>query len=96
MNVTVKGRGVEITPAMRDFAEKKINKLTDFNSDLRSAEVTCKSEHNNFKIEVMLVARPVGAAKPCLRHAQHPQPLARHRIGRSRDRLLTSIIQDAM
>ena len=54
MNVTVKGRGVEVTPAMRDYAEKKINKLSDFNNDLRSAEVTCKSEHNNFKIEVML------------------------------------------
>lgn len=55
MNVTVKGRGVDVTPAMRDYAKKKIGKLADFDSDIRSAEVTCKCEHTNFKVEVMLI-----------------------------------------
>lgn len=55
MNVTVKGRGVDVTPAMRDYAQKKIGKLSDFDSDARSAEVTCKCEHTNFKVEVMLI-----------------------------------------
>lgn len=55
MNVTVKGRGVDVTPAMRDYAQKKLSKLTDFDAVIRSAEVTCKSEHTNFKVEVMLI-----------------------------------------
>jgi putative sigma-54 modulation protein len=55
MNVTVKGRGVDVTPAMRDYAQKKLNKLSEFDSDIRSAEVTSKSEHNDFKIEVMII-----------------------------------------
>lgn len=54
MNITVKGRGVEITDAMRDYAQKKLNKLSDFNRDLRSTDVTVKNEHTNFKVEVML------------------------------------------
>jgi len=56
MDVFVKGRGIEITPAMREYAQKKITKLTSFNSDLRSAEVTCKVERGENKVEVTIMA----------------------------------------
>jgi putative sigma-54 modulation protein len=55
MNVTVKGRGVEVTPAMRDYAEKKMNKVSEFDSELRTAELTYKWDHNVHKVEVMLI-----------------------------------------
>ncbi|HEY3414869.1 MAG TPA: ribosome-associated translation inhibitor RaiA [Armatimonadota bacterium] len=54
MNVTVKGRGVEVTPAMRDYAQKKLNKVSEFDSGLRTAEVTYKLDHSVHKVEVML------------------------------------------
>lgn len=54
MNVKVKGRGIEVTPAMREYAEKKVNKLEEFNPELRNAEVTCKVERNIHKVEVTL------------------------------------------
>lgn len=54
MNVTVKGRGVEVTTAMRDYAQKKLNKVSEFDSGLRTAEVTYKLDHNVHKVEVML------------------------------------------
>jgi putative sigma-54 modulation protein len=55
MNVTVKGRGVEVTPAMRDYAQKKLTKVSEFDSELRTAEVTYKLDHNVHKVEVMLI-----------------------------------------
>jgi putative sigma-54 modulation protein len=55
MNVTVKGRGLEVTQAMRDYAQKKLTKVSEFDSELRTAEVTYKMDHNAHKVEVMLV-----------------------------------------
>jgi len=55
MNITVKGRGVDVTAAMRDYAQKKLNKLSGFDHELRTAEVTVKNEHANSKVEVMLI-----------------------------------------
>ena len=52
MDVTVKGRGVDVTPAMREYAQKRLNKLTDFDHSLRAAEVTYKLEKNFHKVEV--------------------------------------------
>jgi putative sigma-54 modulation protein len=48
---------VDITPAMRDYAQKKLGKLSDFNGDLRTAEVTYKIEPHSaaHKVEVMLI-----------------------------------------
>jgi putative sigma-54 modulation protein len=54
MNVSVKGRGIEVTDGMRDYAQKKINKIGGFDHDLRTAEVTFKVERNGHKVEVML------------------------------------------
>lgn len=55
MNVLVKGRGVEVTPAMRDYAQKKLTKVSEFDSELRTAEVTYKMDHSVHKVEVMLI-----------------------------------------
>lgn len=55
MNITVKGRGVDVTDAMRDYAQKKINRLSGLDHLLRTAEVTVKTEHVLSKVEVMLI-----------------------------------------
>jgi putative sigma-54 modulation protein len=54
MDITLKGRGIDVTPAMRDYAQKKIGKLSEFEPGLRNSEVTCKTEKNGHKVEVTL------------------------------------------
>jgi putative sigma-54 modulation protein len=54
MDISLKGRGIEVTPAMREYTQKKIGKLSEFEPGLRNSEVTCKTEKNGHKVEVTL------------------------------------------
>lgn len=57
MNLTVTGRHLEITPAIRDYAAKRLSKLPKYFDRLRSIDViaTCHN-HNRYEIEVKAVA----------------------------------------
>lgn len=40
MQITVKGKGTQVTDSLRDYAEKKIGKLAEFFNNIQKAEVT--------------------------------------------------------
>ena len=54
MLISVKGRNVEITDALRRYAEKKIQKLEKYLGAIKEAHVTETVEHGQHVIEVQL------------------------------------------
>jgi putative sigma-54 modulation protein len=54
MNVIVNGRHLEITPALRTYAEEKIGKFEKFVSHITEASVTLSVEKYRHKAEVLL------------------------------------------
>lgn len=46
MHITVTGRNVEITPPIRDYAQKKITKLEEFYKNIQKIEVVLEVKHN--------------------------------------------------
>lgn len=53
MQITVKGKNVEVTPALRAYAEKKVGKLERyFDRDLPTATVTLRIERDLHVVEV--------------------------------------------
>ena len=54
MNVIVNGRHLEITPALRQYAEDKIGKFTKYLSNISEAVVTVSVEKHRQKAEVLL------------------------------------------
>lgn len=54
MNVIVNGRHLEITPALRSYAEDKIGKFEKFVSNITEANVTLSVEKYRHKAEVLL------------------------------------------
>jgi putative sigma-54 modulation protein len=59
MNIIVTGRHLEITPALRDYAEKKIKKFDRYMSNISEAIVTLSVEKYRHKVEVLLKANGV-------------------------------------
>lgn len=54
MQVQVRGKGVVITEALRDYADRKVNKLTRHFSTLHSAIVTQTVQGKTHRVEVQL------------------------------------------
>jgi len=56
MNIIVTGRNFEITPALRDYAEKKIAKFERYLSNITEAIITLSIQKYQHKAEVLLKA----------------------------------------
>jgi putative sigma-54 modulation protein len=56
MNILVNGRHLEITPALKNYAEEKIRKFERYSSDITEAIVTLTVEKYRHKAEVQLKA----------------------------------------
>jgi len=56
MNILVNGRHLEVTPALKSYAEEKIKKFERYSSDITEATVTLSVEKYRHKAEVMLKA----------------------------------------
>jgi len=56
MNILVNGRHLEVTPALKNYAEEKIKKFERYSSDITEATVTLSVEKYRHKAEVMLKA----------------------------------------
>ncbi|MDH4232332.1 MAG: ribosome-associated translation inhibitor RaiA [Nitrospirota bacterium] len=56
MNILVNGRHLEVTPALKNYAEEKIKKFERYSSDISEATVTLSVEKYRHKAEVMLKA----------------------------------------
>ncbi|MTI80544.1 MAG: ribosome-associated translation inhibitor RaiA [Firmicutes bacterium] len=54
MQVNVRGKNIELTPALKDYVEKRINKLEKFSDDLGDAQVTLLVERDDQKVEVTI------------------------------------------
>ena len=54
MNITVNGRHMEVTPALRSYAEEKIGKFERYLSDISEAVVTLSVEKYRHKAEVLI------------------------------------------
>jgi putative sigma-54 modulation protein len=54
MLISVKGRNVEITDALRRYAEKKIQKLGKYLGNIKEAHITETLERGQHVIEVQL------------------------------------------
>ncbi len=54
MNIIVTGRHLEITPALKNYAEKKITRFDRYLSNISEAVVTLSVEKYRHKVEVLL------------------------------------------
>jgi putative sigma-54 modulation protein len=54
MNIIVTGRHLEVTPALRNYAEKKIKRFDRYLSNISEAIVTLSVEKYRHKVEVLL------------------------------------------
>jgi putative sigma-54 modulation protein len=59
MNIIVTGRHLEITPALRTYAEKKIKRFDRYLSNIAEAIVTINVEKYRHKVEVLLKANGI-------------------------------------
>jgi putative sigma-54 modulation protein len=59
MNVVVHGRNLEVTPALREYAEKRLSKFERILPTITEAIVTLVIEKHNQKAEVLLRANGV-------------------------------------
>ncbi|PKL52066.1 MAG: ribosomal subunit interface protein [Nitrospira bacterium HGW-Nitrospira-1] len=56
MNILVNGRHLEVTPALKSYAEEKIKKFERYLSDITEAIITLSVEKYRHKAEVLLKA----------------------------------------
>lgn len=54
MKVQVRGKNIQVTPALRDYAEKRITKLERFLDNMGEAIATLSVEGDSHKIEVTI------------------------------------------
>lgn len=59
MNIIINGRHLEITPALRDYAESKVRKFEKYLSSITEAVVTLSVEKYRHKAEVLLKANGI-------------------------------------
>jgi len=59
MNIIVTGRHLEITPALRTYAEKKIKRFDRYLSNIAEAIVTISVQKYRHKVEVLMKANGV-------------------------------------
>ena len=56
MMVNVKGRNIEITPALKDYVEKRVSKVTRYFSDIKDISALLKVEKNKQIVELTVNA----------------------------------------
>ncbi|MFA4830398.1 MAG: ribosome-associated translation inhibitor RaiA, partial [Thermodesulfovibrionales bacterium] len=56
MNVIVNGRHMDLTPALKNYAEEKVKKFERYSSNITEAVVTLSIEKYRHKAEVLLKA----------------------------------------
>lgn len=54
MNIIVTGRHLEVTPALKDYAERKVTRFDRYLSNISEAVVTLSVEKYRHKVEVLL------------------------------------------
>lgn len=54
MNFDVRGKNLEVTEALKDYAEKRLSKLERFIEDAKIAQVTLSVEGDSKKVEVTI------------------------------------------
>jgi len=54
MNITVRGKNVEVTDALKDYVEKRLGKLDKYFENLREAQVTLVVEKGTHRVEVTI------------------------------------------
>ena len=59
MNIIVNGRNIDVTPALRKYAEDKISRFERYLSNITEAIVTMTVEKYRHKVEVLLKANGV-------------------------------------
>ncbi|OGW38503.1 MAG: ribosomal subunit interface protein [Nitrospirae bacterium RBG_13_39_12] len=59
MNIIVTGRHLEVTPALKKYAEKKIRRFDRYLSNISEAIVTLSVEKYRHKVEVLLKANGI-------------------------------------
>ncbi|MDP2279644.1 MAG: ribosome-associated translation inhibitor RaiA [Nitrospirota bacterium] len=59
MNIIVNGRHLDLTPALKNYAEEKIKKFERYSSNITEAVVTLSIEKYRHKAEVLLKANGV-------------------------------------
>lgn len=59
MNIIVNGRNIDVTPALRRYAEEKIKRFDRYLSNITEATVTMTVEKYRHKVEVLLKANGV-------------------------------------
>ena len=57
MNIVVKARHMDVTDALRQYAESKVSKLPRFYDNIQSVEVTLDMEANRPTVEMVVTAR---------------------------------------
>ena len=59
MLVTVKGRNIDVTPALREYVEKKMAKFERMMEDITEAVVTLSSTKGNDRVELTVPLRGI-------------------------------------
>lgn len=54
MNITVRGKNIELTNALKEYVEKRIGKLNKYLDDIDEATVTLTVEKGSHKVEVTI------------------------------------------
>ncbi len=54
MTVTIRGRNIEISSALKDYVEKRLSKLEKFVDDIDEAQVTLTVDANQHRVEVTI------------------------------------------
>jgi len=57
VNIVVKARHMDVTDALRQYAESKVSKLPRFYDNIQSVEVTLDMEANRPTVEMVVTAR---------------------------------------
>lgn len=57
MNITVRGKNIDVTPALHDYVEKRVSKVTKYFSEIGNINAALAVEKNKQSVEVTV---PVG------------------------------------
>jgi len=52
VQITVRGKNIDVTPALREYAEKKVGKIEKYFDVPLQAQVTLKAESDRYIVEV--------------------------------------------
>lgn len=54
MNIIVRGKNIQVTPALREYVEKRIGKIEKYFEDIPEAQVTMTVEKDRHRVEVTI------------------------------------------